>query len=279
MTGFPQPPQGDPSGGGSHDWGSHAYPKIPPPPPLPAIGPDGRPPDSIPPIVTYGVVFLVAMSAVVSTGLLVHHFWIAPRDGAAPVDALAEPAGASASPEAPSPASARAGAASGSGSAPSSAAPSSSSSSSAASAPAPPPPAPAAEATPGPEAEARDALERLREGVRVCVTGNIGVLPGTTEPVPARLSTLRGGYQAPPAVWRKPVFHCTKFSIRGPQRFQLQWQNDSATTTGRGVAWLDDDGDGKADRSLSFGARLVKRHEAELGPVELDPAPLPIKTR
>jgi type IV secretory pathway VirB10-like protein len=261
------PPGGDPR----EDWGAEAYPRIPPPPALPSIGPDGRPLGQMSPMWTYAVVFLVAMSVVVSAGLLVHHFVLAPIDEtsapAAEVEGQAPPAAEpDETPPAEPPSTATTpGSAS---AAPSTAEPSSTE-----------PEAPEAAAATGAEGEARAALDDLRDGVRECVTHNIGVLPGTSIPVPARLSSLAGGYRSRPHVWRTPVFHCTKFSIDGPQRFQIQWQNESAKTTGRGVAWLDDDDDGKADRSLSFSARLVKRRQVELGPIEIDPEPRAILAR
>ncbi|MFO0593106.1 MAG: hypothetical protein U0441_36525 [Polyangiaceae bacterium] len=133
------------------------------------------------------------------------------------------------------------------------------------------PPAP-----PGtPEFEAKEALSRLREGLGTCVRDVIHVLPGTSPAVPEKLAALRGGaYKSAARDYRSPVFSCLKYRESKPQRFQIQWQVTMQPSEGRGVAWLDDDGDGKADRALSFRAVLVRRGEVELGEIRpLTPVP------
>ena len=137
-------------------------------------------------------------------------------------------------------------------------------------------------AAPGtPEFEARDALTRLREGLGACVRDVIHVLPGTSPAVPEKLAALRGGaYKGAARDFRSPVFSCLKYRETKPQRFQIQWQVTMQPSEGRGVAWLDDDGDGKADRALSFRAKLVRRGEVELGEIEpLTPVPDVLKPR
>ena len=119
-----------------------------------------------------------------------------------------------------------------------------------------------------PEAEARAALGRLREGIGVCVREVIGVLPGTSPAVPASASMLKGGaYKSHVRDFRSPVFSCAKYKETEPQRFQIQWQVTVPSGEGRGVAWLDDNGDGKADRALSFRAALVRKNEVDLGEI------------
>jgi hypothetical protein len=125
------------------------------------------------------------------------------------------------------------------------------------------------DAPPGsPEADARAALSRLRDGVATCVRDVIGVLPGTSPAVPLAFTALkRGGYKASPRDFRSPVFACVKYRESGPQRFQLQWQLTAPPGEGRGVAWLDDNGDGKPDRALAFRAALVRKNEVDLGEI------------
>jgi hypothetical protein len=138
--------------------------------------------------------------------------------------------------------------------------------------------APAAPSSP--EAEARAALARLREGIGACVRDVIALLPGTAPAVPNSFALMKGGvYKSLPRDFRSPVYICAKYKETEPQRFQIQWQLVTSTSEGRGVAWLDDDGDGKADRAFSFKATLVKKNEADLGEIErLDPVPPVVKT-
>ncbi|MEZ4306640.1 MAG: hypothetical protein R3F14_01125 [Polyangiaceae bacterium] len=140
--------------------------------------------------------------------------------------------------------------------------------------------APAASAAPvGVEAEAREALARLREGIGTCARDVIGLLPGTSPAVPAQFAALaRGAYQSSPRDFRSPVFSCAKYKETAPQRFQIQWQLTKRPTEGRGVAWVDDNTDGKPDRAFSFRATLLRKNEVELGEITLlDPMPDPLK--
>lgn len=133
------------------------------------------------------------------------------------------------------------------------------------------PPAPAA----GPEAEARAALARLRDGIGTCVREVIGVLPGTSPPIPAHMATLKTtAYQSVPRDYRSPVWSCTKFRETEPQRYQIQWQLVTRPSEGRGIAWLDDDDDGRPDRAFAFRAALTGKREVELGEIgPLTPVP------
>jgi hypothetical protein len=135
--------------------------------------------------------------------------------------------------------------------------------------------------TSGAEAEARAALTRLRDGLGVCVRDVIGVLPGTSPAVPEKLAAMKGGaYKSVPRDFRSPVFSCLKYRETKPQRFQIQWQVTMQPSEGRGVAWLDDDGDGKADRALSFRAALVRKKEVDLGEIGfLTPVPPVMKPK
>lgn len=127
--------------------------------------------------------------------------------------------------------------------------------------------APAAPAT-GPEAEARAALGRLRDGIGACVREVIGVLPGTSPAIPAHMATLKTtAYQSVPRDYRSPVWSCTKFRENEPQRYQIQWQLVTRPSEGRGVAWLDDDDDGRPDRAFAFRAALTGKKEVELGEI------------
>jgi hypothetical protein len=133
-------------------------------------------------------------------------------------------------------------------------------------APSPPPAQPSSPA----ETEARAALTRLGEGIATCARDTIGVLPGTSPAVPFTLALLqKGPYPSIPRDWSTPVFACAKFRLEAPQQFQIQWQIVTASVEGMGIAWLDDNLDGKPDRALGFRATLKQRGAPEIGPIEL----------
>jgi hypothetical protein len=129
------------------------------------------------------------------------------------------------------------------------------------------------------EAEARAALERLRDGIGACTRDVIGVLPGTSRAVPAAFSMLRRGtYKIGARDFASPVFACIKYRETGTQRFQIQWQMVNHPGEGRGVAWIDQNGDGKPDRAFGFRAALVRPNEVDVGEIgPLDPMPPVIK--
>lgn len=114
---------------------------------------------------------------------------------------------------------------------------------------------------------ATEALSLLRAGMEACVRDKSGLLPATSAPVPIALERVgASGYASEPRDWGKPAWLCAGFSVSGPQRFQIQWQNDPGEGA-RAVAWVDGDGDGRVDEALSFEARLEGRGKVELGPV------------
>ncbi len=139
--------------------------------------------------------------------------------------------------------------------------------------PAAPPQSPA-------EVDARAALARLREGIGECVRHAIGSLPGSSPAVPSGLKLTAGaGYTAPPADWKTAVWSCARFRHDGPMRFQLQWQSVKPNAEALGIAWIDDDGDGDADRALGFRATAKGARDVDLGevaPMEMRPV-LPIR--
>lgn len=125
------------------------------------------------------------------------------------------------------------------------------------------------------EAETRKALARFRDGIGACVRDVIGVLPGTSPPVPITMKLMKNGmYTSVPPDWRTPVYACASYSEASPQPYQIQWQNGAAPAEGLGVAWLDDDGDGEPDRAFGFTAKLVRKKEVTFGEiVPLTPMP------
>jgi hypothetical protein len=125
------------------------------------------------------------------------------------------------------------------------------------------------------EADARAALAKLRDGVGVCVRDVIGVLPGTSPAVPGNFAKVgRGAYKSTVHDFRSPVFACVNYKQPGTQRFQIQWQMVSHPGEGRGVAWIDENGDGKADRAFAFRAALTGKNQVDLGEIgPLDPLP------
>jgi len=119
------------------------------------------------------------------------------------------------------------------------------------------------------EVAARAALEKLKIGVEKCVKTTIHVLPGTSRAIPASLSFLKHGEYKPLINdWSAPFFSCTGFRLEGPLGFMIQWQLDHPNDKGTGMAWIDDDGDGKADRAFAFTATLTKRDVVEFSPIE-----------
>ena len=122
------------------------------------------------------------------------------------------------------------------------------------------------------EAPAREALERLRTGMRACILHGIHGLPGSSPPVPAALPSAKGAASAVAATeWRTPVWSCAHFAVHEPMSFQLQWQLVKPGVEGWGVAWMDADGDGTADAALGFSVTFGPKGElqiGEIGPVE-----------
>ncbi|MEO5731524.1 MAG: hypothetical protein ABI134_14560, partial [Byssovorax sp.] len=98
--------------------------------------------------------------------------------------------------------------------------------------------------------------------------------------VPPALKLASGaGYAAPPADWKTAVWSCAKFRHDAPMRFQLQWQSVKPTVEALGIAWIDDDGDGEADRALGFRATAKGVRDVDLGeitPMEMRPV-LPVR--
>ena len=137
----------------------------------------------------------------------------------------------------------------------------------------PPPSSPPTRA----ETEAREALERLRGGLGACIRNGIHSLPGSSPAVPPSLAASKGGAYTPkPAEWRTAVWSCARFRIAGPMSFQVQWQLVKPAAEGLAVAWIDDDGDGAADRALGFHVTLGPRGEPVLGDVGPLPATHPV---
>jgi hypothetical protein len=139
------------------------------------------------------------------------------------------------------------------------------------------PPAPVGADPPPAERQARAALERLRDGLAECIRHGIHGLPGSSPAVPLALASLKGGaYPAAPAEWRTSVWSCAHFQIHEPMSFQLQWQLVRPGVEGMGIAWIDADGNGVADRALGFSIKLGARGELELGDVEPTNASRPV---
>lgn len=129
----------------------------------------------------------------------------------------------------------------------------------------------------GPDAEAIAGLERLRDGIALCVKDNIHRLPGTSPPVPATLAWLKSGpYKSSRRDWETPVFHCTKTKFDQPMPFMIQWQVDVPGKKGTGIAWLDSNGDGTVERAYAFTGTLMENAAMQFGPIEqVDPTRKP----
>jgi len=121
----------------------------------------------------------------------------------------------------------------------------------------------------GPEEMAQAALAKLKDGLATCVKNTIHVLPGTSPAVPDSLAWLKKGpYKSLRRDWAAPFFSCTGFKVDEPMPFVIQWQIDEANLRGTGIAWVDANGDGKAEKIYGFSAKLTQRDVVELGPIE-----------
>jgi hypothetical protein len=131
------------------------------------------------------------------------------------------------------------------------------------------------------EAAARKALETFAEGLKKCVGETIGVLPGTSPPVPSALGFLKNGpYRPGIKDFDSSVYNCADFKLTAPMPFVFQWQADGTRgQKGAALAFLDDDRDGKVDRVIGFEAKLAKRKVAEIGPIETMDSKRVIKKR
>lgn len=130
------------------------------------------------------------------------------------------------------------------------------------------------------EAAARAALWRFGEGVRACAVNVIGELPGTAPAIPPSFSQLKAGpYTSGPNDYRSPVYSCTNFRQSEPQAFQIQWQVFKGGNDGMAIAWLDQNGDGAADRALGLRVRFVKKGEVTIGEQIDALEPLPVVAR
>lgn len=133
----------------------------------------------------------------------------------------------------------------------------------------------------GADAAAKAALERFGEGLKKCVAETIHVLPGTAPAVPSSLAWLKKGpYQPGIRDFESSVYTCSRFKLTDPMPFVFQWQSDDAKgKKGAAIAWIDENGDGTADRALGFTATLEKRNVAVIGPIESFDATRAIKKR
>jgi hypothetical protein len=125
----------------------------------------------------------------------------------------------------------------------------------------------------GVDGEAVAALEKLRDSIDHCVKTRIHVLPGTSPAIPASLAWLKKGPYTPmKRDFAKPFFACTEFKLEAPMRFMLQWQVDKPSVEGTGMAWIDADGDGVAEKAYAFKAKLEGRDKVSFGPIEASDA-------
>jgi hypothetical protein len=124
------------------------------------------------------------------------------------------------------------------------------------------------------EREAKDAVTRLAEGLAACARAT-GALPGSSPAVPESADQLAGaGYAPKGAEWSTPVWRCARFQGPETMRFQIQWQLVRPGTEGRAVAWIDADGDGKAERAVAVRVLRADRDPVTIGAAQvIDPMP------
>lgn len=143
----------------------------------------------------------------------------------------------------------------------------------------PPPPGPAAPTMIAAEVEARAALDRLRTGLDSCIRNGIHALPGGSPAVPPGIEALKDGAFTPaPADWKTAVWSCAQFQTSEPMAFQLQWQLVKPNAEGMGVAWIDQDHDGVADRALGFSITLGPKGAPILGEIREIAATTPVSS-
>jgi hypothetical protein len=119
------------------------------------------------------------------------------------------------------------------------------------------------------ESRAREALDRLRGGLKECIRHGIHGLPGSSPAVPvARISLSHGPYTAAAGEWKTPVWSCAHFQVTEPMPFQIQWQLVRPGVEGLAIAWIDEKGDGTAARALGFKVTLGAKGEPSVGDVE-----------
>lgn len=143
-----------------------------------------------------------------------------------------------------------------------------------------PPAAPSGPPTPSAaEAQAREALQRLRIGLDTCIRDGIHALPGSSPAVPPSLGALKdGAYTPAPADWKTSVWSCAQFQVTEPMQFQVQWQLVTPNIEGMALAWIDEDRDGVADRALAFSIRLGPKGAPILGETNQVAAAWPVST-
>lgn len=131
--------------------------------------------------------------------------------------------------------------------------------------------------TPAADVRARQALERLRSGLDGCIRTRIRALPGSSPAVPPTLLAFKeSAYTPAPADWKTPVWSCAQFQMSEPMDFQMQWQHVNPSPEGKGVAWIDQDHDGVADRALGFSITLAPSGAPILGEIQPIAAATPV---
>jgi hypothetical protein len=129
------------------------------------------------------------------------------------------------------------------------------------------------------EVHARETLNRLRTGLDACIRNGIHALPGGSPAVPPDLDALKDGPFTPaPGDWKTAVWSCAQFQTTEPMDFQLQWQLVKPNSEGMGIAWVDRDHDGVADRAFGFSIKLGPKNVPMLGEVREIPADTPVST-
>jgi hypothetical protein len=144
----------------------------------------------------------------------------------------------------------------------------------AASATEPRPPQPGATTA---EIQARASLELLRTGLDGCIRNGIHALPGSSPAVPPGLDALKdSAYTPAPADWKTAVWSCAHFQISDPMQFQVQWQLAKPNAEGMGIAWIDQDHDGVADRALGFSVKIGRKGAPIIGDIAPIAATTPV---
>lgn len=77
-----------------------------------------------------------------------------------------------------------------------------------------------------------------------------------------------GPYKPSVRDWGSPFFACASFRLEEPMDYLIQWQFKRPDGMGAGIAWIDADHDGTAERAYAFTVTADPKLDFEAGPVE-----------
>ena len=107
--------------------------------------------------------------------------------------------------------------------------------------------------------EGKDNVVYISRAVSACAE-RTGALPPSSGKVPPELSQIAAKtYASSEADWKDQAFACEGFHVRGPQRFQYEWEKTS-DTTGVARARGDFNGDGVVEATFEQDVACIVRY-------------------